>query len=120
MLLIDEIDRADDDFEAFLFELLAEATVTIPEIGPCDGDDPPVVVLTSNRTRDLHDAVKRRCLYQWIDYPDPQRDVEIIRRRVRAPPRRSPCRSPTRWRGCATRRAEATRHRRGDRLARCA
>jgi MoxR-like ATPase len=82
VLLIDEIDRADDDFEAFLLELLAEATVTIPEIGTVTATHPPVIVLTSNRTRDLHDAVKRRCLYQWIDYPGAEREVEIIRRRV--------------------------------------
>jgi MoxR-like ATPase len=83
VLLIDEIDRADDDFEAFLLELLAEAAVTIPELGTVRATHPPVIVLTSNRTRDLHDAVKRRCLYQWIDYPDAQREVEIVRRRVR-------------------------------------
>ena len=84
VLLIDEIDRADDDFEAFLLELLAEATVTIPELGPVTATHPPVIVLTSNRTRDLHDAVKRRCLYQWIEYPGREREVEIIRRRVPA------------------------------------
>jgi MoxR-like ATPase len=83
VLLIDEVDRADDDFEAFLLELLGEAAVTIPEIGTVRATHPPVIVLTSNRTRDLHDAVKRRCLYHWIDYPSPQREVEIIRRRVR-------------------------------------
>jgi MoxR-like ATPase len=83
VLLVDEIDRADDDFEAFLLELLAEATVTIPEIGTVTATHPPVIVLTSNRTRDLHDAVKRRCLYQWIEYPTPAREVEIIRRRVK-------------------------------------
>jgi MoxR-like ATPase len=83
VLLIDEIDRADDDFEAFLLELLAEATVTIPELGPVRATHPPLIVLTSNRTRDLHDAVKRRCLYHWIEYPSPRREVEIIRRRVR-------------------------------------
>ena len=83
VLLIDEIDRADDDFEAFLLELLAEATVTIPEIGTVTATHPPIIVLTSNRTRDLHDAVKRRCLYQWIDYPSPSREVEIVRRRVK-------------------------------------
>src|SRR5215208_2615311 len=83
VLLIDEIDRADDDFEAFLLELLAEAAVTIPEIGTVRATHPPVIVLTSNRTRDLHDAVKRRCLYHWIDYPTPEREVEIVRRRVR-------------------------------------
>ncbi len=83
VLLVDEIDRADDDFEAFLLELLAEAAVTIPELGTIRATHPPVIVLTSNRTRDLHDAVKRRCLYHWIDYPSAQREVEIIRRRVR-------------------------------------
>ena len=82
VLLIDEIDRADDDFEAFLLELLAEASVTIPEIGTIVATHPPLIVLTSNRTRDLHDAVKRRCLYHWIGYPNPQRAVEIVRRRV--------------------------------------
>jgi MoxR-like ATPase len=83
VLLIDEIDRADDDFEAFLLELLADASVTIPEIGTIRATHPPAIVLTSNRTRDLHDAVKRRCLYQWIDYPTPEREVEIVRRRVK-------------------------------------
>jgi MoxR-like ATPase len=83
VLLIDEIDRADDDFEAFLLELLAEASVTIPELGPIVATHPPVIVLTSNRTRDLHDAVKRRCLYHWIPYPNAQREVEIVRRRVK-------------------------------------
>jgi MoxR-like ATPase len=83
VLLVDEIDRADDDFEAFLLELLAEAAVTIPELGTIRATHPPIIVLTSNRTRDLHDAVKRRCLYQWIDYPTPEREVEIVRRRVR-------------------------------------
>jgi MoxR-like ATPase len=83
VLLIDEIDRADDDFEAFLLELLAEATVTIPELGTIRATHPPVIVLTSNRTRDLHDAVKRRCLYSWIDYPNAQREIDIVRRRVK-------------------------------------
>ena len=83
VLLIDEIDRADDDFEAFLLELLGEAAVTIPELGRVEATHPPVIVLTSNRTRDLHDAVKRRCLYHWIEYPTPQREIEIIRRRVK-------------------------------------
>jgi MoxR-like ATPase len=82
VLLVDEIDRADDDFEAFLLELLAEAAVTIPELGTIRASHPPIIVLTSNRTRDLHDAVKRRCLYQWIDYPSAEREVEIVRRRV--------------------------------------
>jgi MoxR-like ATPase len=83
VLLVDEIDRADDDFEAFLLELLADAAVTIPEIGTIRATHPPIIVLTSNRTRDLHDAVKRRCLYHWIAYPTPEREVEIVRRRVR-------------------------------------
>jgi MoxR-like ATPase len=83
VLLIDEIDRADDDFEAFLLELLGEAAVTIPELGTIRATHPPIIVLTSNRTRDLHDAVKRRCLYQWIEYPGARRELEIIRRRVR-------------------------------------
>jgi len=82
VLLIDEVDRADDEFEAFLFELLAESAVTIPELGTQHAALPPVVVLTSNRTRDLHDALKRRCLYHWIAYPDTARVTEIIRRRV--------------------------------------
>jgi MoxR-like ATPase len=82
VLLVDELDRADDDFEAFLFEMLAESSVTIPEIGTIRATHPPAVILTSNRTRDLHDALKRRCLYHWIDYPSPAREVEIIRRRV--------------------------------------
>ncbi|HEY2284814.1 MAG TPA: MoxR family ATPase [Streptosporangiaceae bacterium] len=84
VLLIDEVDRGDDEFEAFLFELLAEAAVTIPELGTRRAAFPPVVVLTSNRTRDLHDALKRRCLYHWIDYPDAGRVAAIIRRRVPA------------------------------------
>ena len=82
MLLIDEIDRADDDFEAFLLELLGRGAVTIPELGPIRATHPPVIVLTSNRTRDLHDAVKRRCLYQWIDYPS-----RAARGRDHPPPR---------------------------------
>src|SRR5450759_5507166 len=84
VLLIDEVDRGDDEFEAFLFELLAESAVTIPELGTRRAAFPPVVVLTSNRTRDLHDALKRRCLYHWIDYPDIGRVAAIIRRRVPA------------------------------------
>jgi len=84
VLLIDEVDRGDDEFEAFLFEMLAESSVTIPELGTRRAQFPPVVVLTSNRTRDLHDALKRRCLYHWIEYPDEQRVASIIRRRVPA------------------------------------
>jgi MoxR-like ATPase len=84
VLLIDEVDRADDEFEAFLLELLADAAVTVPELGTLRARVPPVAVLTSNRTRDLHDALKRRCLYHWIGYPDTERVAAIIRRRVPA------------------------------------
>jgi MoxR-like ATPase len=84
VLLIDEVDRGDDEFEAFLFELLAESAVTIPELGTRRAVFPPLVVLTSNRTRDLHDALKRRCLYHWIEYPAADRVAAIIRRRVPA------------------------------------
>jgi MoxR-like ATPase len=84
VLLIDEVDRADDEFEAFLFELLAEGTVTIPELGTRRATHRPIAILTSNRTRDLHDALKRRCLYHWIRYPTPDRVADIIRRRVPA------------------------------------
>jgi MoxR-like ATPase len=83
VLLIDELDRADDEFEAFLLEVLSEFAVTIPEIGRVAADRPPAVVITSNRTRELHDALKRRCLYHWIDHPSVAREVEIVR--VRAP-----------------------------------
>jgi MoxR-like ATPase len=82
VLLIDEVDRADEEFEAFLFELLAESTVTIPEIGTLHAVYPPIVILTSNRTRDLHDALKRRCLYHWIDYPPLTQATAIVRARV--------------------------------------
>jgi MoxR-like ATPase len=82
VLLVDEVDRADDEFEAFLLELLAEASVTIPELGTLTAAVPPVAVLTSNRTRELHDALKRRCLYHFISYPDPVRVAAIVRRRV--------------------------------------
>jgi len=83
VLLIDELDRADDEFEAFLLEVLSEFAVTIPEIGRVAADRPPAVIITSNRTRELHDALKRRCLYHWIDHPSVEREVEIVR--VRAP-----------------------------------
>ena len=83
MLLIDELDRADDEFEAFLLEILSEFAVTIPEIGRVAADRPPAVIITSNRTRELHDALKRRCLYHRIDHPSVAREVEIVR--VRAP-----------------------------------
>jgi len=84
VLLVDEVDRADEDFEAFCFELLGEGSLTVPEIGTLTAAYPPIAVLTSNRTRDLHDALKRRCLYHWIDYPDLAQVVEIVRRRVPA------------------------------------
>jgi MoxR-like ATPase len=82
VLLVDEVDRADEEFEAFLLELLSEFQVTIPEIGTVRAAAPPVVVLTSNRTRELHDALRRRCLYHWIDYPDVDREVDIVRARA--------------------------------------
>jgi len=84
VLLIDEIDRADDEFEALLFEFLGEASITIPEIGTFVADRRPVVVLTSNRSRELHDALRRRCLYHWIEFPAPARVAEILRRSVPA------------------------------------
>ncbi len=83
VLLVDEIDRADDEFEAFLLEILSEYAVTVPELGTIRAAEPPVVVLTSNRTRDVHDALKRRCLYHWVEHPSFEREVEIIR--LRAP-----------------------------------
>ncbi|WP_343243897.1 MoxR family ATPase [Streptomyces sp. SID13726] len=82
VLLIDEIDRADDEFEAFLLELLSEFSVTIPELGTLRAEVPPVVVLTSNRTREVHDALKRRCLYHWFDHPGFARELAIVRRRL--------------------------------------
>src|SRR5487761_949153 len=82
VLLIDEIDRADDEFEAFLLEVLSDFQISIPEIGTIQAERPPLVLLTSNRTRELHDALKRRCLYQWIDYPLPERELEIVAVRV--------------------------------------
>jgi MoxR-like ATPase len=82
VLMIDELDRADDEFEAFLLEALSEYTVTVPELGTIAAPEPPTVVITSNRTRELHDALKRRCLYHWIDFPDLDREIEIIRLRV--------------------------------------
>jgi MoxR-like ATPase len=82
VLLVDELDRADDEFEAFLLEVLSEFAVTIPELGRIAADEPPAVVVTSNRTRELHDALKRRCLYHWIDHPSLEREVEIVRTRA--------------------------------------
>ena len=82
VLLIDEIDRADDEFEAFLLEFLSDFQVSIPELGTVTAENRPLVVITSNRTRELHDALKRRCLYHWIDYPSPDREAEIVRARL--------------------------------------
>src|SRR5262249_3025319 len=82
VLLVDEIDRADDEFEAFLLEVLADAAITIPELGRITASTPPVAVLTSNRTREVHDALKRRCLYHWVEHPDFEREVTILRSRL--------------------------------------
>jgi len=82
VLLIDEIDRADDEFEAFLLEVLSEFSVTVPELGRIAAETPPLVVLTSNRTREVHDALKRRCLYHWVEHPSLEREVAILRRRL--------------------------------------
>ncbi|REE99612.1 AAA family ATPase [Thermomonospora umbrina] len=105
VLLIDEIDRADDEFEAFLLEILSDFTITIPELGTVAAAEPPVVVLTSNRTREVHDALKRRCLYHWLEHPSHRREVEIIRRRLPAVSER-----------LAGRVAHAVRHLRADDL----
>ncbi len=83
VLLIDELDRADEPFEAYLLEVLADFQITIPEIGTIAADEPPIVVITSNRTREIHDALKRRCYYHWVDYPDAERELRILQ--VRAP-----------------------------------
>jgi MoxR-like ATPase len=83
VLLIDEVDRADDEFEAFLLEILADYAVTVPELGTFRATRPPIVIITSNRTRDVHDALKRRCLYHWVEHPDFEREVAIVR--LRAP-----------------------------------
>jgi MoxR-like ATPase len=82
ILLIDELDRTDEPFEAYLLEVLAEYQVTIPELGPIKAVEPPIVVITSNRTREIHDAIKRRCLYHWVDYPNAARELAIVRRKV--------------------------------------
>jgi MoxR-like ATPase len=79
VLLIDELDRADEPFEAFLLEILSEYQMTIPELGPLSAEHPPIVIITSNRTREIHDALKRRCLYAWVDYPDAARELAIVR-----------------------------------------
>jgi MoxR-like ATPase len=88
VLLIDEIDRADEEFEAFLLEILSDFQVTVPEVGTVRAEHPPRVILTSNRTREVHDALKRRCLYHWIDYPDAAREYEIVLARVPDTPER--------------------------------
>jgi MoxR-like ATPase len=88
VLLIDEIDRADDEFEAFLLEVLSDFQVTVPELGTIRTERPPIVIVTSNRTRELHDALKRRCLYHWIDYPSPQKEYAVVATRVPDAPER--------------------------------
>ena len=88
VLLIDELDRADEEFEGFLLELLSDFQITIPEIGTFRAENPPVVIITSNRTREIHDALKRRCLYYWIDYPDFQREVQIVTSKAPDAPRK--------------------------------
>ena len=84
VLLIDELDRADEEFEGYLLEMLSDFQITIPEVGTYKADEPPVVVITSNRTREIHDALKRRCLYYWIDYPDLEKEMQIVRSKVPA------------------------------------
>ena len=88
VLLIDELDRADEEFEGFLLEMLAEFQITIPELGTYQAVHPPIVIITSNRTREIHDALKRRCLYYWIDYPDYQKELQIVSARLPDAPRR--------------------------------
>ena len=88
VLLIDELDRADEEFEGFLLELLADFQITIPEIGTYTTDHPPIVLITSNRTREIHDALKRRCLYHWVEYPDYQKELQIVTTRVPDAPKR--------------------------------
>ena len=82
VFLIDELDRTDEAFEAFLLEILSDFQVTVPELGTIKAEEPPIIVITSNRTREIHDALKRRCLYHWVDYPDAARELEIVRRKV--------------------------------------
>jgi MoxR-like ATPase len=82
VFLIDELDRTDEAFEAFLLEILSDFQVTVPELGTIKAEEPPIVIITTNRTREIHDALKRRCLYHWVDYPDAQRELEIVARRV--------------------------------------
>ena len=82
MLLIDELDRADEPFEAYLLEVLAEYQITVPELGTLVSEHPPAVIITSNRTREIRDALKRRCLYHWVEFPDARRELEIVRRKA--------------------------------------
>ncbi|MGC4025681.1 MAG: MoxR family ATPase [Mesorhizobium sp.] len=82
VFLIDELDRTDEAFEAFLLEILSDYQVTVPELGTIKAEEPPIVIITTNRTREIHDALKRRCLYHWVDYPDAQHELEIVRRKV--------------------------------------
>jgi MoxR-like ATPase len=82
VFLIDELDRTDEAFEAFLLEILSDFQVTVPELGTIKAEEPPIVIITTNRTREIHDALKRRCLYHWVDYPDAARELEIVRRKV--------------------------------------
>ena len=106
MLLIDELDRTDEAFEAFLLEVLSDFQVTVPELGTIKAAEPPIVIITSNRTREIHDALKRRCLYHWVDYPDAARELQIMRAQGARRPRGG-CRA--RWcassSGCASMRA---------------
>ncbi len=82
VFLIDELDRTDEAFEAFLLEILSDYQVSVPELGTIKAEEPPIVIITTNRTREIHDALKRRCLYHWVDYPDAARELEIVRRKV--------------------------------------
>jgi MoxR-like ATPase len=88
VLLIDELDRTDEPFEAYLLEVLSDYQVTIPELGTIKADEPPIVIITSNRTREIHDAIKRRCFYHWVDYPDAKRELEILKRKAPGAPER--------------------------------
>ena len=117
VLLIDEIDRADDEFEAYLLEILSDFTVTVPELGTFRAQRPPVVILTSNRTRDVHDALKRRCLYHWVDHRSFEREVAIVRLRVPEASRADRPRGVRRGRRASTSGpVQAARGRRDDRL----
>ena len=102
VLLIDELDRTDEAFEAFLLEILSDFQVTVPELGTIQAEDPPIVIITTNRTREIHDALKRRCLYHWVDYPDAARELEIVRRKVPHANRGFPPRSCASSRSCAS------------------